>query len=432
VTKPVQGWRTLLGNPLKVFLIALAGFTLVRMAEGLYSYANSSIADEFGVTQKALGVVISLSAVIGIFVSIICGTLADVIGRKRMFGVTILGSSIFIALQSLAPSLWLITILRGIAHGFLSALSPIKTTLVSEIAPARYRGILTGFLQAGSPLGTAIAGFVAVLVIDQFGWRWGFVSALLLIPPGLALWWMLGENGRLSTQAASQVGSDAAVPSSKTAKIWQQITEFYGGRYRRNAIICTAAAFLVGGSLASSVFFWKPYFETTKGLTPVQASTVIAIGYWISVCGFLLSAVVGEFLLSRRDTFITGMCVGAVALLSLVWWANGFYPILVCYSLTTFFTLGVLSVFGTLINESFPAHIRATASTMAASSGLDAGFIVFPIITTTVAVDWWGWNSMFSVFVAMPLLLAAFLFSRLPRVKSGLELDEVVNSMHGL
>jgi len=27
---------------------------------------------------------------------------------------------------------------------------------------------------------------------------------------------------------------------------------------------------------------------------------------------------------------------------------------------------------------------------MVASSGLDAGFIVFPIITTTVAVDWWG------------------------------------------
>lgn len=411
------------GNPLKVFLISLAGFTLVRIAEGLYSYVNASIAADFGVTQKALGVVISVSAAIGIFVSIICGTLADVIGRKRMFGVTIIGSGIFIGLQGLAPSLWAMTVLRALAHGFWSSMSPIKTTIVTEVAPARYRGILTGFLQAGSPLGAGIAGFVAVMVIDPFGWRWGFFSALLIIPPGVILWRMLGETARFEAHSQS-------MPAQR-GNIWHRIAEFYGPRYRGKALLCTAAAFMFGGGLAGSIFFWKPYFEATKGLTPVEASTVVASGYWVSIAGFLLAAIIGEFLISRRDTFAAGMMIGVAALLTLVWWAEGFYPVLLCYCLTSFFILGVVSVFGTLINESFPTHIRATASTMAASSGLDAGFIVFPVISTTAAEDWFGWNVMFSTFVAIPFSIAAGLFLLLPRIKSGLEVEEVTRAMHG-
>ena len=97
----------------------------------------------------------------------------------------------------------------------------------------------------------------------------------------------------------------------------------------------------------------------------------------------------------------------------------------------TFFILGVLSIFGTLINESFPTHIRATTSTMAASSGLDAGFIVFPVISTIAAEDWIGWNGMFSTFVGIPHLVAAGLFLLLPRVRSGLEIEDVAQAMHG-
>jgi hypothetical protein len=130
-----------------VFLIALGGYTLVRVIDGPYFYVNSSIADDFGVTQKALAVVISVSAAIGIVVSIICGSLADLIGRKRMFGVTIIGSGVFIGLQSLAPSLLILTFLRSLAHGFISAMSPIKTTIVTGTAPAHYRGVLRLFLK---------------------------------------------------------------------------------------------------------------------------------------------------------------------------------------------------------------------------------------------------------------------------------------------
>ncbi len=422
---PATDWSQLKGHPLKFFLICLGGYTLVRIAEGLYFYVNSSIAADFDVTQKALGVVISASAVIGIVVSIICGSLADVIGRKRMFGVTIIGTGLFIALQSFSPSLFVMTILRGLSHGFWSSMSPIKTTIVTEASPARFRGILTGLLQVGSPIGAGMAGFIAVYAIDPYGWRWGFASALLIIPPGLILWRMLSESRRFEEQRGP------SVDLTKRNNILDRIRELYSGKYRRNAIICTAAAFMLGGGIAGSVYFCKPYFETVKGLTPVEASTVIAVGWWVSISGFVLASVVGEFLLPRRDTFAGGMIFGTASLLGLVWWADGYYTIMLFYVLMSFFILGVLSVFGTLINESFPTQIRATASTVCASSGIDAGVIVFPIITTIAAEDWLGWNMMFSTFVAIPFLAAAGLFLLLPRIKSGLEVEEVAAAMHG-
>ena len=423
----VSALSQLKGAPLKIFLISLGGYTLVRIAEGLYFYVNQSIAVDFGVTQQAMGVVISASAVIGIFVSIICGSLADVIGRKKMFGVTIIGTGVFIGLQSLSPSLVAMTILRGLSHGFWSSMSPIKTTIVTEASPARFRGILTGFLQAGSPIGASVAGLIAVNVIQPFGWRWGFSTAFLIILPGLILWWMLGESKRFQQQQAP----NAKLPKAKN-NIFHRIRELYGGRYRRNAVICTSAAFMLGGGLAGSIFFWQPYFETVKGLTGVEASTIIGIGWGVSISGFMLASVIGEFVLPRRDTFVAGMFCGVASLLGLVWLAEGYYPVMIFYVLVNFFILGVLTVFGTLINESFPTHIRSTASTVCASSGLDAGVIVFPIITTTVAETWLGWNMMFSTFVAIPFLIAGLLFLLLPRIKSGLEVEEVAEAMHGI
>ncbi len=421
---PASLWCRIQGNSLKVFLICLGGYSLVRVTEGLYFYVNSSIAHDFGVTQKTLGVVISVSAAIGILVSIICGTLADVIGRKRMFGVTIIGSGIFVGLQSLAPSLLVMTILRSLAHGFISAMSPIKTTIVTEVAPARYRGILTGFLQAGSPIGAGIAGAIAVFVIDPFDWRWGFACAVLIIPPGLILWRMLGKT------AKSQQLPDLATSATAKSGIRERICELYGMKYQRIAVICTAAAFMYGGAVAGSFFFWKPYLEQVKQLAPTEASTVIAVGWGVSIAGFILVSVIGEFMLPRRDTFVAGIVCGTVALLTLVWWADGYMAVMVCYSVMSLFLLGVLTVFGTLINESFPASIRATASTLIASSGIDAGFIVFPIVTTRVAEDWLGWDLMLSTFIAIPFLTAAGLFLLLPRVSSGLELEQVVQAMH--
>ena len=421
---PGSLWRQIQGNPLKVFLICLGGYSLVRIVEGLYFYVNPSIAADFDVTQKALGVVISVSAAIGILISIVCGTLADVIGRRRMFGVTIIGSGIFVGLQSLAPSLLVMTLLRAVAHGFISAMSPIKTTIVAEAAPARYRGILTGFLQAGSPIGAGVAGAIAIVAIDPYGWRWGFIFALLIIPPGLILWRMLGETGRFQ---ALERSTAASFPRFD---VWWRIRELYGSRYRRTAVICTAASIMFGGGVAGSIFFWKPYFEQVKQLAPTMASTVISLGFWVSIAGYFLASVIGEFLLPRRDTFALWMVFGTTALLALIWWADDYMAILVCYSIMSFFILGAIAVFGTLINESFPTHIRLTASTITASSGLDVGIIVFPIVTTQVAEDWLGWDLMFSTFVAIPFLAAAGLFLLLPRVRSGLELEQVAQQMH--
>jgi len=121
--------------------------------------------------------------------------------------------------------------------------------------------------------------------------------------------------------------------------------------------------------------------------------------------------------------------LGVATLLSTVWLAQTYLALAVCFALMGVFLFGAVTVFATLIAESFPTRIRATGATVVASTGLDLGFIVFPVLTSTAAEDWMGWNLMFSTLIAIPYLMAAGLFLLLPRIKSGLEVEEVVKEI---
>ncbi|MBI4469000.1 MAG: MFS transporter [Acidobacteria bacterium] len=415
-------WVEVRGYPFHVFLICLAGYTLARTDEALFSYVIPSILRDFGISLKAIGWVLSASFALSSVGVLAIGMLTDVLGRKKMFQSTLVGTAIFVTLHALAPNIVVLTLLRGLGFTFSNAMSPVKTIIVTEVSPARYRGVLTGFLQAGYPLGWFFASLIASLVLDrlQLSWRWVFVPAILAAPAAFIFGRYLKETARFERSRAEQRGSDA-----KPQAWYRRLAELFQPRYRRVTIVGFLASFMFGGAYGGSAFYFPTYFETVKQITPEQAKLIVGIGFGIGALGYVAAAIVGEFYLTRRNTFVIWVLLGTIALVGLIWWSRTFAEIFLCYTLMTVFVYGAITVLGTLVAESFPTRVRTTGAAFTASTGIQLGLAIFPALVSKAIQDWLGWQWALTLLVAGSFFVAALLFLLLPRVKSGLEVEEI-------
>src|SRR4051794_28848727 len=92
---------------------------------------------------------INTANVAGLFFGALAsGWLADRLGRKSVFQLTLLIYSIFTGLSAAAKSLGLLMGLRFLAGIGLGGELPVAGTLVSEFAPAKRRGTLVVLLES--------------------------------------------------------------------------------------------------------------------------------------------------------------------------------------------------------------------------------------------------------------------------------------------
>ena len=119
---------------------------------------------------------INTANVAGLFFGALAsGRLADRLGRKSVFQLTLLIYSIFTGLSAAATSLGLLMGLRFLAGIGLGGELPVASTLVSEFAPCEVPRTLV-LLESFWAYGSVLAALVAFLVIPTWGWR----AALLI------------------------------------------------------------------------------------------------------------------------------------------------------------------------------------------------------------------------------------------------------------
>jgi MFS family permease len=102
------------GYPLRAFLICLCGVSLENMDQALFQYVFPQIVTEFNWTPQQAGI---YSAVVftcaGIGVAAL-GVLTDRVGRKRVFQLSMIVGSFFVATMFWARSTWQLLVLRAI------------------------------------------------------------------------------------------------------------------------------------------------------------------------------------------------------------------------------------------------------------------------------------------------------------------------------
>ncbi|MBT4739445.1 MAG: MFS transporter [Rhodospirillaceae bacterium] len=431
-------WTQIRGYPLQAFIVCHLAYMFSQVDLALFSYALPSIRETFDVSLQAMGWVVALSYSSGAILQVYIGTLTDRFGRKQMLMLITVVSSLFIAGHAIVPestaqlvvggvsfSLGIIvmTLLRTFAIASGGALYPTTGAIVTEESPARYRGIMAGLLQTAFPLGAFVAALFAAPVLDAYGWRPLFLVGLLSIPFIWVIHKFLRETSRFVGQKAEAENQPPADHSSRA-----KIAALFAPEMRERTLTLFSAQFIFVIAFGAASVWLPTYLVESRGFTQSDATYIVGYANAIAVVGYVIAAVTGEFILTRRTTVTIFTLLGATSFLCMVWLTSGYWQTLIVLSISMIFFYGTAAVKFAYIAEVFPTHVRATGLAVCSSLAVNLGIAFGPLVVT-YGVAFFDWDMTLSVVVGVPLAVAGLLYLRLKPVPSGLEVEEVDRRM---
>jgi putative MFS transporter len=172
----------------RIFLIGGLGYLFDAWDVALNGYLTPLLGTEFGLSAGGRGLVASAN-LIGMAVgAVVWGTVADRVGRKKAFSLTLLIFSVFSVLAAASPDYEIFLVLRFAAGFGLGGCIPVDYALVSEFSPRRQRGKILAAMDVWWPIGATLCGVVSTALVPLSGnWRW---MLLVMILPALLLFWV--------------------------------------------------------------------------------------------------------------------------------------------------------------------------------------------------------------------------------------------------
>ncbi|MFG2291589.1 MFS transporter [Streptomyces sp. NPDC048595] len=171
----------------RIFIIGGLGYLFDAYDIALNGFLMPLLGAHFDLSLSARGLVATANLVGMAVGAIAWGAVADRIGRKRAFSVTLLIFALFSVLGALAPNYPVFLGLRFLAGVGLGGCIPVDYALVGEFSPRKYRGRVLTALDLWWPIGVTLCGFVSTAMLPLEGnWRWMLATMVL---PALLLFW---------------------------------------------------------------------------------------------------------------------------------------------------------------------------------------------------------------------------------------------------
>jgi MFS family permease len=332
-----------------------AGWALDGMDVMLYAFALTAIQQEFRLSSAAAGGLASITLVSSGFGGLLFGIISDNIGRARALIFAILAYSIFTALTATAstvPQLILWRVLLGLGLGGEWAAGSV---LVAETWPAEHRGKAISLMQSGWALGVIVAALVSALVLPRYGWRWLFTLGVL---PGLLTLWIRRNIQEPEIWTRSQHGRGTKESTAAALAI-----------FRAPLLKRTLLTLLMGSCLMFAywgLFTWIPAYLSSPLASGGAGMTIVKSSSWIipvQMGAFFGYIIFGFFAdrFGRRPTFIAFVLLAAAIVPAYGLSGRSEMTLMMLGPLVGFFGHGYFSVFGAILAELFPSHVRATA-----------------------------------------------------------------------
>jgi len=406
------------------------GWALDAMDVGLISFIVAALGQQWALTDAERSWIISLGFVGMAIGATVGGLLADKIGRRSVFALTLLIYGLATGASALATSVAVLLVFRFIVGLGLGAELPVASTLVSEFAPKKIRGRVIVWLEAFWALGwiaAALIGYFVVAASDD-GWRWGLVIGAVPALYALIIRLHAPESVRfLETKGKydeaekivqdyeasagpeyaytgptvrSEVDAEALhVPQpDKHLTIWSP-------SMRRRTIALWVIWFAINFSYYGA-FTWIPSLLTAQGFSLVRSFEFTLIITLAQIPGYALSAYLIEKI-GRRNTlaiFLIGSAVSAV----LYGQATVEWQIIAAGMLLSFFNLGAWGALYAIGPELYPTTVRGTGTGAAAGFGRIAS-IITPLLVP-LFISWGGNVLTFSIFSAAFAIAAVAAF----------------------
>ena len=300
-----------------------AGWALDAMDVGLISFVMVALAREWGLTPTTLSWIASIGF-LGMAVGAAAGgSLADRVGRRRVFAATLVVYGVATGLAALSWSVGALLVFRFLIGVGLGAELPVASTLVSEFAPARVRARLVVALEAFWAVGWILAALIGYFVVAQGEgmWRWAFAIGALPALYAVVVRRTLPESVRfLELQRPHRGGGGDGPPVRGRRPAWSPCPlpppsrRTAPARARcsppgtRGRTAALWAVWFATNAAYYGVFIWLPALLVADGFSLVRS-----FGYTLGITlaqlpGYLAAAVLVETW-GRRPTlalFLTG------------------------------------------------------------------------------------------------------------------------------
>ena len=403
------------------------GWALDAMDVGLISFVMAALGAQWGLAPDMLGY-IAMIGFVGMAVGAsLGGWLADRIGRRNVFALTLVVYGVATGASALVPgpegvgimaAVAILATLRFFVGLGLGAELPVASTLVSEYAPKAIRGRVIVGLEAFWAVGWIMAALLGYFLIpvSEDGWRWAL--GVGIVPTLYALYVRFGlpesvryleKQGRVEeAEAAVRIYEEAAnvpaVPSPDQGASANTATEsIWSPQYR----VRTAALWIVWFCINLSyygAFIWIPSILVGRGFPLVRSFGFTLIITLAQLPGYAVAAWLIE-VWGRRITlsvFLLGSAISAGLF--------GFAPtetlIIVFGCMLSFFNLGAWGALYAVGPELYPTGVRGTGTGAAAGFGRIASIITTSPWFVPVLLAAGGVALPFSVF-GVAFLVAA-------------------------
>ncbi|NLZ57558.1 MAG: MFS transporter [Corynebacterium sp.] len=407
------------------------GWALDAMDVGLISFIMAALVTHWDLSATQASLLGSIGFVGMALGATFGGLLADKLGRRQVFALSLLIYGLATGASALSVSLAMLMALRFIVGLGLGAELPVASTLISEFSPRRIRGRMVVILEAFWALGWILAAIIGtfVVTIGDNGWRWAL--ALGCVPAAYAIYVRLGlpesvrfleSRGRhdeaeaivvsFEQQAALEGKPVADLPDTDDRDVAATGSESIWAKSLRRR---TAALWIVWFCINLSyygAFIWIPSLLVADGFTLVKSFQFTLIITLAQLPGYAVAAWLIEKW-GRRATLATFLAGSAVSA-AMYGMADMEWQILVAGCFLSFFNLGAWGALYAIGPELYPTHVRGTGTGAAAGFGRIASIIAPLIVPPVIAFG--GPVMLFALFSSAFAVAAVAAFT-LPEQK---------------
>ncbi|ASA97135.1 MULTISPECIES: MFS transporter [Anoxybacillus] len=367
----------------KLLWIAGLGWLFDAMDVGMLSFILAALQKEWGLTAEQMGWIGSVNSIGMAVGALVFGLLADRIGRKQVFIITLLLFSIGSGLSAFATTLTVFLILRFFIGMGLGGELPVASTLVSESVPAHERGKVVVLLESFWAGGWLLAALISFFIIPTYGWQMALILGALPALYAIYLRINLPDSQKF-----------IAVKTAERRSVWRNIADVWAKPYAKQTTMLWILWFAVVFSYYG-MFLWLPSVMVMKGFSLIKSFEYVLIMTLAQLPGYFSVA----WLIERigRKAVLIIYLVGTA--LSAYFFGNAeSVAMLVTFgALLSFFNLGAWGALYAYTPEQYPTVIRATGAGMAASFGRIGG-ILGPLLVGYLVAQKVSITMIFAVF----------------------------------
>ena len=412
----------------KLLVVTGLGWMFDSMDTGLISFVLPMLTKEWGLTPEQAGWIGSVGLIGMALGAVLAGTIADRLGRKRVFAATVILYSLSTGMCALAWNYESLLFFRFLVGFGLGGELPVAATLMSEYAPAQLRGRFIVLLESFWGVGWLVAACISYLVIPHFGWKIAFVIGTLpafyvfLIRMHMpeSIRYLISKDRieeakniildlecKLNVRSRDFDEELSPLEKGSEAQAKPAFSSLWTPKYRVRTAMLWLAWFGIVYSYYG-IFMWLPSIVYSQGFEIVKTFEYVLAMTLAQLPGYFAAAWLVDKI-GRRYTLSIFLLMSGVFS---YFFGNAATPttLLMFGSAMSFFNLGAWGVIYTYTPEQYPTTIRALGSGWAAGFGRIGGMLA-PMLVGMLLANSIGMDMIFAMFASVFVLISVIVMA---------------------